>query len=89
MANANVKFRGEHILTEKLPLEKMTATLKVNDGVLTLEPLSFGVAGGNLISKITMDARQPVIKTRANVAVKQVHLDKLMPNFKMSRRMPD
>jgi uncharacterized protein involved in outer membrane biogenesis len=32
-----------------------------------------------------MDARQPVIRTHADVAVKQVHLDKLFPTFKMSK----
>ena len=68
IANADVKFRGERVITEKLPLEKITATLKLNDGVLTLEPLNFGVAGGNLVSQIRMDARQPVIKTQADIA---------------------
>lgn len=85
IANADVKFRGEHVLTGKLPLEKITATLKLRDGVITFEPLNFGVAGGNLISQITMDARQPVIKTRTDISVRQMHLDKLFPGFKLSR----
>jgi len=85
VANANVKFRGERVITEKLPLEKITATLKLNDGVLTLEPLNFGVAGGNLVSQIRMDARQPVIMTRADVAVKQLRLEKLFPDLKLSQ----
>jgi uncharacterized protein involved in outer membrane biogenesis len=85
VANANVKFRGDRVVTEKLPLEKMTATLKLNDGVLTLEPLNFGIAGGNLVSQIRMDARQPVIKTRADIAVKQLRLEKLFPEFKLAQ----
>jgi uncharacterized protein involved in outer membrane biogenesis len=85
VANANVKFRGERVVTEKLPLEKITATLKLNDGVLTLEPLNFGVAGGNLVSQIRMDARQQVIRTRADIAVKQLRLEKLFPGFKLSQ----
>jgi hypothetical protein len=84
-ANADVKFRGEHILTEKLPLEKMTANLKLKDGVLTFEPLSFGVAGGSLVSTISMDARKAVIATRADVAVKQIHLEQLFPGVKMNK----
>jgi hypothetical protein len=84
VANANVKFRGERIVTAKLPLEKITTTLKLNDGVLTLEPLNFGVAGGNLVSQIRMDAREQVIRTRADVAVKQLRLEKLLPGFKLS-----
>ena len=85
VANADVKFRGDTILTQKLPLEKMSAHLKLKDGVLTLEPLNFGVAGGNLISQIRMDARQQVIRTHADVGVKQLHLDKLFPTFKLSK----
>lgn len=85
VANADVQFRGEHVLTRKLPLEKITAALKLRDGVITLEPLNFGAAGGNLVSQITMDARQTVIRTRADISVRQVHLEKLFPGFKLSR----
>jgi uncharacterized protein involved in outer membrane biogenesis len=85
VANADVKFRGESIRTQKLPLERLTANLKLKDGVLTLEPLNFGIAGGNLVSQIQMDARQEVIKTKADVTVKQLHLEKLFPDFKLSK----
>lgn len=85
VADADVKFRGEHVLTGKLPLENITAALKLRDGVITLEPLNFGVAGGNLISQIKMDARQPMIKTRADISVRQMRLEKLFPGFKLSR----
>jgi uncharacterized protein involved in outer membrane biogenesis len=84
VANANVRFRGERIVTDKLPLEKITATLKLSDGVLTLEPLNFGVAGGTLASQIRMDARSQVIRTRADIAVKQLRLERLLPGFKLS-----
>ena len=85
VANANVKFRGERVVTEKLPIEKLTVTLKLEDGVLTLEPLNFGVAGGNLVSQIRMDAREAIIKTRADIAVKQLRLEKLFPGFKITQ----
>lgn len=85
IADASVKFRGERVITEKLPLEKMSVTLKLNGGVLTLEPLNFGVAGGNVVSQLRMDARQAVIKTRADIAVRELRLEKLFPNFRLSR----
>lgn len=85
VANADVKFRGERVLTEKLPLEKITAHLTVRDGVLSLEPLNFAVAGGNLVSQIRMDAREKVIRTRGDIAVRQLHLEKLFPNFKLNQ----
>jgi uncharacterized protein involved in outer membrane biogenesis len=85
VADAHVKFRGERVLTEKLPLEKITVTLKLDDGVLTLEPLNFGVAGGNLVSQIRMDARKAVIRTKADITVKQLRLEKLFPAFKLTQ----
>jgi uncharacterized protein involved in outer membrane biogenesis len=72
-------------MTAKLPLEKMTTNLKLRDGVLTLEPLNFGVAGGNLISQVRMDARDKTIKSKADVTIKQLQLDKLFPSFKLSQ----
>lgn len=86
-ANADVQFKGEHILTKKLPLEHMETHLKLKDGVLKLDPLNFGVAGGNLVSEIDMNARQPTIKTSADISVKRLHLGKLFPSIKESNRV--
>jgi hypothetical protein len=85
VADMDVKFRGERVLTQKLPIEKMTATLKLRDGVLSLEPLNFGVAGGNLVSQVRMDARQELIRTRADIGVRRLQLEKLFPGFKLAK----
>lgn len=83
-ADADVHFRGEKILTEKMPLQKMTAHLIVNKGVLRLAPLDFGIAGGNLVSTIEMDGRKPRIVTRADIAAKGLHLDQMFPASKLA-----
>jgi uncharacterized protein involved in outer membrane biogenesis len=85
VANADVKFRGERVITQKLPLDEIVAHLKLQDGVLSFEPLNFSVAGGNLVSQVRMDARQPVIRTNLDMAVKQVHLEKLFPSFRLNQ----
>ena len=85
VADADVKFRGERVITEKLPLDAMTVALKLRDGVLTLEPLNFGVAGGHVVSQVRMDARQAVIRTRADITVKALRLEQLFPGFRLSR----
>ncbi|MGT2429841.1 AsmA family protein [Cupriavidus basilensis] len=49
--DADVKFTGNRIIrTTDLPITDLVTHLKLNDGVLTLDPLNFGVAGGNLTS---------------------------------------
>jgi hypothetical protein len=83
-ADADVKFRGEKILTEKLPLEKVRGHLSVSSGRLRLAPLDFGVAGGNLVSQIEMDGRKPRIAIRADVTAKGLHLDRLFPASRLA-----
>lgn len=83
-ANADVRFRGERIVTENTPLEKMDAHLIVKDGKVTLAPLDFTVAGGNLVTRIEMDARQQRIATHADITAKGLHLDRLFPDSRFS-----
>jgi len=83
-ADADVRFKGAKIITEKLPLEKMETHLVVKSGTLTLDPLNFGVAGGNLVSRIEMDGRKPRIVARADITAKGLHLDQLFPPSKLT-----
>ncbi|MEA3152511.1 MAG: AsmA family protein [Betaproteobacteria bacterium] len=84
-ANAEVKFRGERIVTASLPLENLSATLTLKGGVLTLHPLSFGVAGGNLVSQVKMDSSKQAIKTNLDISLRQVQLQKLFPSVKLQK----
>jgi uncharacterized protein involved in outer membrane biogenesis len=83
-ANADVRFRGEKILTANLPLSRMSAHLLVNDGVLKLAPLDFGIAGGQLVSLIEMDGRQPRIAIHADITAKGLRLDQLFPHSRLA-----
>ena len=83
-ADADVTFRGEKIVTDKMPLQKMTAHLIVTNGVLKLAPLDFGVARGNLVMQIEMDGRKPLIAVRADITAKGLDLSQMFPNAKLA-----
>ena len=83
-ANADVTFRGEKIITDKMPLEKMSGHLTLENGLLKLAPLDFSVAGGNLVSQIQMDGRQQRIVTRADVTAKGLDLARMFPESKLA-----
>lgn len=83
--DADVRLRAQRILAPPLPLENMDAHLKLDAGLLRLEPLNFGVAGGNIRSTIRMDARKQVIHTRAQIALRGLELGKLFPNAELAR----
>lgn len=70
---------------EGLALEDLTATLKLADGVLTLAPLNFGFAGGNIISNITLNAKQDPIATQATISLRSLRLNKLFPTVKLTK----
>ncbi|REM13962.1 AsmA family protein, partial [Mycobacterium tuberculosis] len=62
--DADVRWKAQRINSPTLPLDDMDAHLKLNDGLLRLEPLNFGVAGGDIRSTIRMDARKQAISTQ-------------------------
>ena len=47
--------------------------------MLKLQPLDVGIAGGNITSTLTMDVRGKVIKTDADVTVRNVELKQIVP----------
>ncbi|MCY7312795.1 MAG: AsmA family protein [Pseudoxanthomonas sp.] len=83
--DADVRLKATRVNAPKLPIDDMDAHLKLNDGVLKLEPLNFGVAGGDIRSIIRMDARENTIRTRAQISVRQLDLSKLFPDVKLTR----
>ncbi|MCD9097969.1 AsmA family protein [Luteimonas fraxinea] len=77
--DADVRLRAQRINAPKLPIDDMDAHLKLDAGLLQLEPLNFGVAGGNIRSNIRLDARQDVIQTRLQASVRRISLGGLFP----------
>lgn len=83
--DADVRLRAARINAPPLPIDDMDAHLLLDNGLLRLEPLNFGVADGDIRSNIRMDARQTVIRTRADVAMRGLNLSKLMPDGALAR----
>jgi len=84
--DADVRWRAEKIHAPKLPMiDDMDAHLLLNAGLLRLEPLNFGVAGGDVRSTIRMDARKLPIDTRAQIAVRGLELPKLFAQAELAQ----
>jgi hypothetical protein len=82
--DADVKLRAQRIIAPKLPIEAMTAHLFVDDAVLRLEPLNFKVAGGEVNSRIRLDARKDTIASSAKIQARGLNLPKLFPGAKLT-----
>lgn len=84
--DADVRWKAQRINAPSLPLDDMDAHLLLDDGLLRLEPLNFGVAGGDIRSTVRMDARRPQIATTLNASLRRVQLGKLFPDAKLAEQ---
>ncbi|MGO4552499.1 AsmA family protein [Lysobacter sp. 2RAF19] len=83
--DANVRWKAHRINAPKLPIDDMDAHLFIDAGLLRLDPLNFGVAGGDIRSTIRMDARESPIRTRADMQVRNLHLSQLLPTVELTK----
>nr|WP_314483071.1 AsmA family protein [uncultured Pseudomonas sp.] len=80
--DADVTFAGKRIVhSEQLPFNDLSAHVILEDGLLRLEPLRFGVAGGNLASQIRLDGRDVPLQGRARLTARGFKLKQLFPSF--------
>jgi uncharacterized protein involved in outer membrane biogenesis len=83
--DADVRYSAEKIRRDKtLPINKLSTHLIMKDGVITLAPLDFGVAGGTLRSTIRLDgsgAKGNTIAATAKVAARHIQIKQLFPTI--------
>lgn len=80
--DADVEFTGKRIVhSDKLPISDLYTHLVLNDGMLTLEPLRFGVAGGALDSHIRLDGGKTPMQSRIDLTARRFKLKQLFPSF--------
>ena len=83
--DADVRWKAARIEAPGWPLDDMDVHFKLQAGLLRLDPLDFGVAGGTVRSTIRMDARKDVIRTDADIQARRLDLAKLFPDVELTR----
>ena len=84
--NADVIYTAldiRHI--EELPLDKGNVHVKLNNGILRLEPLALGVAGGSLAGRITIDVNVVPAAFDTKFDLRAVQLNKLFPTIENTK----
>ena len=80
--DADVEFTGKRIVhSERLPFNDLYTHLVLTDGVLSLEPLRFGVAGGKLDAQIRLNGHTEPLEGRAQLTARGFKLKQLFPTF--------
>ncbi|KVK78679.1 AsmA family protein [Burkholderia sp. MSMB1498] len=82
--DADVKFTGRKLIKgAALPITDLYTHIVMTDGVLSLEPLKFGVAGGSLATTARLDGSAAPLKGRFAVAARHLKLRQLFPTQKV------
>jgi AsmA family protein len=78
--DVQVKFRGKQIVrAEALPIDNLETTIALENGVLALAPLNFGIAGGRLTTELNIDGRADPAKARMKVSARGLRLKEMFP----------
>lgn len=84
--DADVHYSAERIIRDKtLPIKKLSTHLILSNGVVSLVPLNFDMAGGNLSSNIKLDGSgregKNAIRATAKVSARHIKIKELFPTI--------
>ena len=84
--NADVRFAAARIVNAKgLPLDRGSVHARLQNGVLQLEPLDLGVAGGRLAGRVRIDSKSAPVTVQARLDARSLELNRLFPGAKLTR----
>lgn len=81
-----VRFTGQKIIrSENLPIDNLSTNIQMDNGVLSLVPLNFGVAGGKLATELKIDGRSNPAKAQMKISARGLKLKQLFPAVESMR----
>ncbi|AND67594.1 hypothetical protein ATSB10_01400 [Dyella thiooxydans] len=84
--DADVHFAADHIEhVQALPIDSLATHLVMDDGRLTLDPLAFGLAGGEVHGQLSLDGGQSPMRGHAELDARHIRLKALFPEFDAMR----
>ena len=75
--DANVHFRAKSIEAGKVPFKQVAFRVKIDNGVLTLDPVALEMPQGHLTGNAKIDARADVPQVHIDMRMKDIQLDQL------------
>jgi len=72
--NADVTYRAAAVLAPKVPMKEVLFHVVLENGLLTIDPLSFVLDSGKFTGKVQIDARKDVPVTQIDMRIDNVDL---------------
>ncbi|MCI0401591.1 MAG: AsmA family protein [Gammaproteobacteria bacterium] len=82
-----VTLKADRIRTPNLVLDKANVAVKLQNGQLTVKPLTASVGGGTFAADLSLDAKGKTALVSANIDAKQVDLGTLLKETKQADLM--
>ncbi|HEX2789749.1 MAG TPA: AsmA family protein, partial [Steroidobacteraceae bacterium] len=79
--DAAVDFRADSVQTQKIPFQNVSFKLKLDHGVLTIDPVDFQMPAGKLAGQIRLDTSGGVPDTNLDIRLSDIQLNQ----FKSSK----
>lgn len=76
--DADVVYRADTLVARRIPLQGVELTLSLEQGRLTLDPMTLGIGGGSASGQLTLDARQDPLTARVGLTLQGVNLSPLL-----------
>jgi hypothetical protein len=84
--NADVRLDAARVVNAKnLPLDRMGVHVRLDNGLLVLDPLDLGVAGGRLAGQLRMDANARPVMVQTKLDARALELNRLFPKSESAR----
>lgn len=78
--DADVQFSADQLKAPiDLPFDSLKFSLKLEDALLTLDPVEFGFGGGTVLGRIVLNGKSQPIDIQTDIRAKRIDLGRLVP----------
>lgn len=77
-ADFDIRYKGERIESESTPLDNLVTHLTIDDGVIALQPLSFGVGQGAIVLNVRLDGTRQPVQAAGDIDFRRLDLSRIM-----------
>lgn len=86
-ADMDVRFKGQRVEAPFAPLEDLDTRMVLDNGRLTVDPLSLGIGGGRIAGTTTLDGRAEVPGLRTNLEIRRIQLAQFFKDTPFAQEM--
>ena len=77
-ADFDLRYVAQRIQSQDTPFDDLDLHLRIDDGVLSLRPISFGVGGGGISANLLLDGTQDVARVQADADFEDVDFGQVL-----------